>query len=288
MTTVTAVAPSEFATVVERVRAIDNGALNEAVWRDLEHPQADSAGFLTSSSYAHIARSDNFAPQHWVLGVTGEPRAEILGLALDHVAENGGGQATLWITGATDADDAHLAELGLTPARELHEMRVPLPIAEQPQFKPGMEVRTFEPGRDEDDWLAVNNRAFANHAEQGGWIRSTLERRMADPWFDPSLFFLAFDEDGLAGFNWLKVHDAHGRDPQLGEIFVIGVDPRMQGSGLGRALALHGLQAVADRGITTGSLFVAADNAAAHHLYEALGFTVHRVDRAYERNVTPA
>jgi mycothiol synthase len=287
VTTVTYVPPYGFAGIVERVRALDNGALNEAVWRDLEHPQPDSAGFLTNSSYAHLARSDNFAPQHWALGVTGEPRVPVLATAFEHLRENGGGQATLWVLGATDTDDRELAEVGLTPARDLHEMRVALPIAEQPQFKPLIEVRTFEPGRDEDDWLAVNNRAFANHAEQGGWIRATLERRMTDPWFDPSLFFLAFDQDGLAGFNWLKVHDAHGRDPELGEIFVIGVDPRMQGSGLGRALALEGLQAVAARGITTGSLFVGADNAPAHRLYETLGFTVHRVDRAYERNVSP-
>lgn len=288
MTTVTYVPPYGFAGIVERVRAIDNGALNEAVWRDLEHPQPDSAGFLTEHAFAHVARSDNFAPQHWALGVAGAPRAPVLDAALDHVANKGGGNATLWVLNATDADDRELAEVRLTPARDLHEMRVALPIAEQPQFKPGIEVRTFEPGRDEDAWLAVNNAAFANHAEQGGWIRATLERRMADPWFDPSLFFLAFDENGLAGFNWLKVHDAHGCDPELGEIFVIGVDPRMQGSGIGRALAVEGLHAVAGRGITTGSLFVAADNAPAHHLYEALGFTVHRVDRAYERNVTPA
>ena len=67
---------------------------------------------------------------------------------------------------------------------------------------------TFEPGRDEAAWLAVNNRAFENHPEQGGWIEATLARRMAEPWFDPSLFLLAFDDDGLAGFNWCKLHDA--------------------------------------------------------------------------------
>ena len=59
----------------------------------------------------------------------------------------------------------------------------------------------------------------------------------------------------------------------------------MQGTGLGRALAVAGLEAVANRGITTGTLFTAADNAGALHLYRALGFAVHRVDRAYEREV---
>ena len=50
----------------------------------------------------------------------------------------------------------------------------------------------------------MNNRAFAGHPEQGGWPEPTLARRMAEPWFDPTLFLLAFDAEGLAGFNWLK------------------------------------------------------------------------------------
>jgi mycothiol synthase len=265
------------------------------VWRDLEHPAPESAGFLVDErAYARVAPSDNFSPQHWAMGMTIAPEArgtglrrELVARVIEHVRAHGGGRVVLWVLGVTDADDAELVAAGMQPARDLHEMRVPLPIAEQPRLPDGVEVRNFVPGRDEQAWLVVNNRAFANHEEQGGWIESTLARRMAEPWFDPSLFLLAFDAEGLAGFNWLKVHDAHGRDPQLGEIFVIGVEPRTQGSGLGRALALLGLQRVAARGITTGSLFVAADNAPALKLYRSLGFTVHRTDRAYECEVVP-
>jgi ribosomal protein S18 acetylase RimI-like enzyme len=35
-------------------------------------------------------------------------------------------------------------------------------------------------------------------------------------------------------------------------------------------------------------LFVDGDNEAALRLYESLGFTIHRRDRAYEREVAPA
>jgi mycothiol synthase len=301
---VTAVSATGFTAAREAVRALDHAAtradgypsLNEAVWRDLDHRKPDSAGFLIDGrAYAHVARSDNFSPRHWALGCVVAPgaradgvaRAAVLRAALHHVHEQGGGRVVFWLLGASDTDDIALAELGFERARDLYEMRVQLPLAETPRWPAKIEVRTFEPGRDEQAWLDVNNRAFANHAEQGGWIEETLHRRMEEPWFDPTLFFLAFDGKGLAGFNWLKVHDAHGRDPRLGEIFVIGVDPRMQGSGLGRALAVHGLGAVHDRGVETGSLFVAAENGGALGLYRSLGFETHRIDRAYETEVAP-
>ena len=193
----------------------------------------------------------------------------------------------LWVLGARPEDDAELTAAGLRPARDLYEMRVALPPAWEPKWPEGLRIRPFEVGRDETVWLEVNNRTFAGHAEQGGWTESTLARRIAEPWFDPTLFFLAFDTDGLAGFIWMKIHGAHETDPALGEIYVVGVDPRAQGTGLGRALAIAGLQAVHERGIDTGMLFSAADNEAALELYRSLGFEVHRVDRAYEREVAP-
>jgi mycothiol synthase len=298
---VLSVAPEDFPGIVERVIAIEDDAraadghpsLGESVWRDLERPQADSRAFLDDGGFAHVARSDNFAPQHWVLGVTAIPGARttdaiaaLANAATAHVAANGGGRIAWWVLGANAEGPDPASAVGFTRARELYEMRVPLPRPEAPKWPAGVTVRPFEVDRDEQAWLEVNNRAFANHAEQGGWIEATLRRRMADAWFDPELFLLAFDADGLAGYNWLKLHDAHGRDPRLGEIFVIGVDPRMQGSGLGRALALAGLDAVHRRGVDTGMLFVAAENAGALHLYRSLGFDVHRVDRAYELDVT--
>lgn len=287
---------SSVARIDDAARAVDgHPALGDSVWLDLEHPQPDSAGLLVGDdAYGHIARGDNAEPQQWMLGLALAPEARtngtrgaLVAAAARHVAAHGGGRIVLWVLGATPDDDAELATSGLRPARDLYEMRVALPILEQPSWPPAVNVRPFEVGRDEQAWIDVNNRAFADHAEQGGWTHTTLTRRIAEPWFDPALFLLAFDTDGLLGFNWLKVHDAHDRDPRLGEIYVIGVDPRGQRLGLGRALALAGLAAAHERGIDTGMLFCAADNAPALELYRALGFTVHRTDRAYECEVAP-
>jgi len=276
-------------------------SLNDAVWRDLDDRGPDSAGFLATQDegavgYVHLARGDNVAPPHWDIGLVVHPDHRGAGLEVDllivaaaQIATKGGGLAVLWVLGGDERADDAFAAAGFAPQRDLLQMRIALPLKEAPAWPPGTEVRTFVPGRDDDAWLEVNNRAFADHPEQGGWVRETLARRMAEPWFDPAGFVLAVDDDGLAGFCWTKVHPPAPGDPDaLGEIFVIGVEPSRHGRGLGRALVVAGLAKLADRGIRTGMLFVDGANSAAVHLYESLGFTIHRRDRAYEREIDPS
>jgi mycothiol synthase len=284
--------------------ATGDEALNEAVWIDLAAPQPDSAAFVATTGsegepagYAHVARADNAAAgtsDYWSLGfVVGPSVGDTVSVArslLDaitaHVREHGGGAVVAWRTGEHDGDQV-LGAMHFAVTRELHQMRVALPIVEGPRWPAGVFVRTFVPDVDDREWLAVNNRAFAGHAEQGNWTEATLQRRLREPWFDPTLFFLAVDDQGIAGFNWCKRHPAAGTDPPVGEIFVIGVDDRARGTKLGRPLAIHGLNAMADRGLATGMLYVAADNEAALALYRSIGFRTHRTDRAFERTIEP-
>jgi mycothiol synthase len=296
----TRIEPSKFAARRSAIEALEAAArartghesLGDAAWRDLASPARDSVGFLVPGrAYVHLARAENGDPDTWIAGVVEDPPGDgalrsLLGRAIQHVQDHGGRSLACWIFGATSADDTAFADLGFQPRGTLFEMRAPFPVEGEPSWAPGVSVRPFEPGRDDAAWLAVNNRAFAGHPDQGDWRESTLQERMAEAWFDPSLFLLAVDDDGIAGFNWLKQHDARPPDPALGEIYVIGVDPRAQGTGLGRALAIEGLHAVAARGSTEGLLYCAADNTGALALYRSLGFSVHRTDRAYVREVT--
>jgi len=185
---------------------------------------------------------------------------------------------TAWLPGSDTAIEAALTALGFRADRCQHQMRVPLPRPDAIRIPAGVELRAFRPGTDDAAWLRVNNRAFENHPDQGGWVEEILPRRMAEPWFDPEGFLLAWRGEALAGFCWTKVHTA---PEHLGEIFVIGVDPDAQGIGLGRALTLAGLDHLAVvRGCPTGVLYVAAANAPAVGLYESIGFEVHRTDTA--------
>lgn len=197
--------------------------------------------------------------------------------ALDIARQEGGGRIHLWVAKPTERHHQLAAEVGLRPGRELRQLRRPLPLS--PAERSSLPVRPFVPGVDEEAWLSVNNRAFHDHPEQGGWDEETLLCREAQPWFDPAGFLLHEHDGRLAGYCWTKVHTDH--QPQLGEIYVLGVDPDFQGRGLGRQLVLRGLEWLGDRGITVAMLYVDSGNVGALRLYEKLGFTVHHVDRAF-------
>jgi mycothiol synthase len=209
----------------------------------------------------------------------------LLGSLLEEIRRQGGGQVYFWAPRASAVHD-HIAEAnGLQPGRDLIQMRVPLPLGPQPHgHGDALVTRAFRPGQDEAAWLAVNNRAFATHPEQGGWSVEDLVEREQEGWFDPAGLLLYEVGGRLAGSCWTKIH--RDTDPQLGEIYVISVDPDFQGRGLGRSLTEAGLSWLAHAGIQVGMLYVDGDNVAAVKLYRSMGFTVDHVDRAYTGTIT--
>ena len=208
----------------------------------------------------------------------GTGRALLTGLAEQ------AGDATLrvWAHGDLPAAAELARAAGLSRVRALFQLSRPLSGARseplpEPVWPDGVTLRTFAPGRDEESWLRLNALAFAHHPEQGAWTRIDLDLREQEDWFDPAGFFLAERNGRLAGFHWTKVHSE-----QTGEVYVVGVDPAEQGSGLGRALTLTGLRYLRDdRGLAEVMLYVDETNQAAVRMYRSLGFTLAATDVMY-------
>jgi mycothiol synthase len=226
-------------------------------------------------------------PASGELVVDPEFRRRGLGRALAEAMAGLAGAAGLqvWAHGDQPAAAALAAAAGFERTRSLWQMRRPLaePLAE-PRLAEGITIRAFEPGRDEDAWVALNATAFASHPEQGAWTRTDLELREREDWFDPAGFFLAVRGDRLAGFHWTKVHAAQGESPAIGEVYVVGVDPAERGTGLGRALTLIGVRYLRDQGLGEVMLYVDESNGAAVRLYESLGFSRWSADVMFSRS----
>ncbi len=196
----------------------------------------------------------------------------------------GAGGVAVWAHGALPPARALAARLDLPVGRELWQMRQDSLAAATalPALPPGVTVRPFEPGRDEDAWLAVNARAFAHHPEQGRLTRADLDAREAEPWFDAEGFLLAEREGRLVAFGWTKVP---GPPDPAGEIYALGVDPAEQGAGLGRALTARMLDHLARRGLEAVVLYTEGDNAPAVRTYLSAGFVRSAIDIAYTVDV---
>jgi len=186
----------------------------------------------------------------------------------------------VWAMGDTPAARALAAGAGMVRQRELLIMERPLDgELPEPLVPRGVQIRRFEAGQDEQEWLRVNAAAFAQHPEQALIDIDDLKDRMAEPWFDLSGFFVATRDDAMIGFHWTKQHE-----DQLGEVYVLGVAPWAAGQGLGKALLLTGLRSLQERGSTRVELYVEADHAAAIQLYLTYGFTTASRDVMYAQS----
>jgi len=217
------------------------------------------------------------APAHRGHGHGGEALRQILADAPD--------QLTAWSHGDHPAARVLANRYRLTAARTLLQLGASLtreiPTEAALAAQAGARISAFRPGVDDEEWVALNALVFASHPEQGSLTRADLAARQTEPWFDPGDFLLARDEatGALIGYNWLKIEPGS----PSGEIYVVGVHPDAAGRGLGRALLLAGMERLRDRGCTSVTLYVEAQNTPAVNLYRSLGFTDHTVDVQYRR-----
>lgn len=191
----------------------------------------------------------------------------------------------LWAYNDSDAS-AHVAEqFDFTPSRRLLHLHRHMGSSPDLPANPEARIRAFEPGVDDDAWLALNQRVFAAHPDQGHWTADDLRLRMKQPWFRANDFLIAERDGEMVGFNWVKI-EVRPDEGCVGEIYVVGVDPRRQGEGIGSLLLASGLRRMHERGADVAAIYVDESNTHAVALYEAMGFHNHHVDVCYSRDLS--
>ena len=255
-------------------------------------------------AYAHLDVTDAVEGSSAEVVVAPAARGQGLGRALVQavLGQSPDGRLRLWAHADLPAATGLAESMGFRRSRVLFQMRRSLAGEPFPEVRlpDGVSVRTFEVGQDEQAWTELNNRAFVEHPDQGGWSLEEISLREREPWFDPTGFFLAERGGRLVGSHWTKVHgghEPHDHDvephthpesehhdhPPIGEVYIVAVDPSEQGHGLGPALTLLGLHSLRARGLDSVLLYVDESNTAAVRVYERLGFTRYATDVMHTR-----
>ena len=273
---------SDVMRLVADAEAMDHvRALNEAALLRLRRTPAATKHLLVSedgqlAGYAQLESGSEWSAGQLVVS-PGHRRKGVGTQLLRRLIVESSSPLRVWAMGDSPAARSLATGVGMVRQRELLIMERALDHElPEPMVPPGVQIRTFVPGQDERDWLRVNAAAFANHPEQAFIDFDDLEDRMAEPWFDPSGFFVATIDGIMVGFHWTKQHQ-----DQLGEVYVLGIEPSAAGRGLGKALLLTGLRSLQQRGSTRVELYVEANHRAAIGLYLSYGFTTVSRDVMY-------
>jgi GNAT superfamily N-acetyltransferase len=191
-----------------------------------------------------------------------------------------------FVNDANDAATALVRGAGYEPGTYMAEMVRPtvddLPDHPLPD---GLEIR---PVREEDIrtiWEA-DVEAFRDH---WGFVEQTdedFERFLAWPYHDPTLWKIAWDDEGVAGqvksFINTAENDAHGRTRGWTE--AISTSRRWRRRGVAKALIVESIRELAARGMTEVALGVHTENPnGAYQLYESLGYEVIQTWTTYRK-----
>jgi mycothiol synthase len=241
-------------------------------------------------AYAHIDATDLVAGPSVEAVVHPNHRGKGLGsLILKEAIKVCGDKTRIWSHGDLPAARAIAASLNLE--RLWSNLLMSKPLGGIQPVISKYPIRKFIPDFDNQPFLSLNNKVFANYPDQGGWVEDDLMIRLNESWFDEKGFFVAEDKGELIGFCWTKIHGAHthshsGEDEDhgheaLGEIYVLAVNPDYKGQGVGRDLTITGLNYLKHQGLNNVMLYVGVENKPAFNLYKSLGFNEFGSDVMY-------
>lgn len=159
-----------------------------------------------------------------------------------------------------------LADEELRLGRALDE-----PMAE-PEVPQGFTIRPLAGAREVHAWNALYQEAFGpSHIT----LLSRHQTIMGDTDYDPALDLVALDADGqLAAMCYCAIPAVEVARAAVkeGRTEPIAVSARYRGRGLGRAMVLHALHLLRERGMKRATLTTEVGNHIAHQLYASLGY----------------
>ncbi len=175
-----------------------------------------------------------------------------------------------------------LEQEGFTRIRTHWRMEIDMQQAPPaPEWPEGITVRTFVPGQDDRRVFEMDEEAFQDHwghlpGNFEEWKHWAIEREN----FDPTLWFLAFDGDKIAGGSLCAYY------MDLGWVDSLAVLRPWRRKGLGMALLLHSFGEFYRRGIRTVGLGVDSQNlTGATRLYLRAGMHVAREHHTYMKEL---
>lgn len=191
-----------------------------------------------------------------------------------------------WCWETQSGHAAIVRSAGFAPVRWFfHMVRPTLDDIPDLPLPDGLEIRPITPDLTRAVWHA-DVEAFEDH--WGGFDRSDeqLERWLADPDTDLSLWVVAFDGPEVAGGSLNVISEVENRltGHRRGWLASVFTRRAWRRRGLARAVIARSLAALRERGMTSAALGVDAENpSGALGLYEDLGFRVEHRATAWRK-----
>jgi ribosomal protein S18 acetylase RimI-like enzyme len=195
--------------------------------------------------------------------------------------ERGEALVRQFVAASNEAARTHLLEAGYWPAFCYFRMRMDL--ADAPPPPADVPVRPFNRGTDDGPVHALVEDAMAGvPGNEPRSLESWQAAKVDKEGWDPSLWLLHDDADGLAG-----VALCERWEEGVGYVDYLAVAARSRGRGLGRAMLLHGLAALRAAALTVAELSVQGENASATRLYESVGMAPVWTIERWEKPLRP-
>lgn len=160
--------------------------------------------------------------------------------------------------------------------RMIRSLDDPLPVYHPPD---GIEIRPIRPG-EEAQWVELKNACFVGDGGREWRLDDFHKEFTQSPLFDRSRIFVALENNRMVGTT--TAWEADYGEGKWGLIHWVGTRPECRGKGVGYAINLRALEAIAALGYANACLNTARWREPAVRLYERLGFHIHRETVHYE------